>query len=61
MKIINKPNGKVIAEIITNHSMCLDEALEFVPGLKKLNKENPWDPDYEINGEEVWYDDLDME
>lgn len=60
MKIINKNNQEVIAEIVSNHSMCLDEALEFVPGLETLEKENPWDADYSVNGEEIWYDDLEI-
>ena len=34
MKIINKNNQEVIAEIVSNHSMCLDEALEFVQDWK---------------------------
>lgn len=59
MKIINKNTQEVIAEITTNHSMSLDEALEFVAD-EILEKENPWDADYIINGKEIWYDDCDM-
>lgn len=61
MKIINKATGGIIAEIVANHSMTLDEALTFVSGLETLGKENPWDPDFEINGQEIWYDDLEMQ
>lgn len=61
MKIINKATGEIIAEIVANHSMTLDEALTFVSGLETSEKENPWDPDFEINGQEIWYDDLEMQ
>lgn len=61
MKIINKATGEIIAEIVANHSMTLDEALTFVSELETLEKENPWDPDFEINGQEIWYDDLEMQ
>lgn len=59
MKIINKNTQEVIAEITTNHSMSLDEALDLVA--EPLEKENPWDPDYQINGQEIWYDDCEIE
>ena len=49
MKIIRNETGETIANILTNHSMTLDEALE-----------NSCDPDYILNGVELWYDDLDL-
>lgn len=30
MKIINTANGKVLADVIANHRMSVEEALEFV-------------------------------
>lgn len=30
MKIINTANGKVLADVITNHRMSIEEALELV-------------------------------
>lgn len=59
MKIINRVTGEVIATIITNHSMCLDEAIrlvgDFVPDAE-LFEEN-----VVIDGESYYYDDLDMD
>lgn len=54
-----RQNG-VIEEIQnTNHSMTLDEALDLV-GAEPLEAENSCDPDYILNGVELWYDDLDL-
>ena len=58
MKIINTVTNETIAEIITNHSMTLDEAIESV-GLI-FDAENPWDENVEIDGKLYFYDDLDM-
>ena len=53
MKIISNETGETIANILTNHSMTLDEAIDLVA-------ENSCDPDYILNGVELWYDDLDL-
>ena len=58
MKIINTVTNETIAEIITNHSMTLDEAIESVGRI--FNAENPWDENVEIDGKLYFYDDLDM-
>lgn len=55
----NDENGETIANILTNHSMTLDEALDLV-GAEPLEAENSCDPDYILNGVELWYDDLDL-
>lgn len=56
--IYNKNTNEIIAEITTNHSMSLDEAInlagEFIP------MENIDDPNVLISGKEYWYDDLDL-
>ena len=58
MKIINTVTNETIAEIITNHSMTLDESIESVGRI--FNAENPWDENVEIDGKMYFYDDLDM-
>ena len=58
MKIINTVTNETIAEIITNHSMTLDEAIESVGRI--FNTENPWDENVEIDGKLYFYDDLAM-
>ena len=55
----NHENGETIANILTNHSMTLDEALDLV-GAEPLEAENSCDPDYILNGVELCYDDLDL-
>ena len=52
MKIISNETGETIANI-------LDEALDLV-GAEPLEAENSCDPDYILNGVELWYDDLDL-
>lgn len=59
MKIISNKTGETIANILANHSMTLDEALDLV-GAEPLEAENSCDPDYILNGVELWYDDLDL-
>lgn len=58
-EIISNETGETIANILTNHSMTLDEALDLV-GAEPLEAENSCDPDYILNGVELWYDDLDL-
>lgn len=43
MKIISNETGETIANILTNHSMTLDEALDLV-GAEPLEAENSCDP-----------------
>lgn len=59
MKIINIATGETVAEITTNHSMTLDEAINLVGEI--IPTENPWDADVLIGGNLYFYDDLDME
>lgn len=58
MKIINIATQETISEILTNHSMSLDEAINLVGTI--TNPENPWDENVEINGKMYFYDDLDL-
>lgn len=60
MKIINTVTGETVAEIITNHRITIDEAL-YCAGADKLEVENAGDPDYILNGKELWYDELELE
>lgn len=57
MKIINKATGETVAEILTNHSMSLDEAISLVGEIHSDAEEE----NVEIGGEWYYYDDLDME
>lgn len=59
MKIINTITGETVAEITTNHSMSLDEAINLVGEI--IPPENPWDADVLIGGNLYFYDDLAME
>lgn len=59
MKIINTVTGETVAEIITDHSMSLDEAIGLVG--TPYDKQYDDDPDYIIGGMECWYDELAME
>lgn len=59
MKIISKETRETIAEILGGSRLTLDEALDLV-GAEPLEAENPWDPDYSLDGRELWYDDLDL-
>lgn len=51
---------KKIGEVITNHSIRFDEALDLL-GAERVEIENPWDADLRIDGEEYWSDDLCVE
>lgn len=55
MKIVNTANGKVMANIITNHRMSIEEALEFVGyDLSHCDDEGAYIDD---NGEQFWLED----
>lgn len=62
MRVIIKSTGETIAEITTNHSMTIGEALHIL-GYERAGENGRTDaPDY-INpdtGVEVWEDDLEM-
>ena len=57
MRIINKMSGKAIAEITTNHSMTLDDAINLVGEI------HPEETDENVKIGENWYyyDDLELE
>lgn len=59
MKIINTITGETVAEVITNHSMTLDEAINLVGEI--ITPENPGDADVLIDGNLYFYDDLAMD
>lgn len=48
-----------IGDVVTNHRITTEEALNFLDA-KPLDKNDPWDPDYILDGKELWLDDLDM-
>lgn len=59
MKVINRLNEKVIAEVVTNRYMTIEEALELA-GIELIN------PDDEgaykdADGEPFWLEDCDLE
>lgn len=64
MKIINTVTNETVAEIVTNHSMTLDEAIECVGGeiINNMDDER-WSDDGDnviIDGKRYWYNELDM-
>lgn len=62
MLLISKSENKIIAKIITNHSMSLDDAIDLMADEIYEHEPGVWtdDPDYRINGIDCWYDDLDL-
>lgn len=55
MKIINTANGKVLADVITNHRMSIEEALELVGyDLSHCDDEGAYIDD---DGEQFWLED----
>lgn len=56
MKIINTITGETVREIITNHSMSLDDAINLVGSIHPENENE----NVEIDGNWYYYDDLDM-
>lgn len=64
MKIINTATNEIIGEIITNHSMTLDEAIECIGGeiINNMDDER-WSDDYDnviIDGNRYWYEELEL-
>ena len=64
MKIINTITNETIAEITTNHSMTLDEALELIGAeINKDMDDERWSNGYDnviLDGERYWYEDLEL-
>lgn len=64
MKIINIITNEIIAEITTNHSMTLDEALELIGAeINKNMDDERWSNGYDnviLDGERYWYEDLEL-
>lgn len=55
MKIINTANGKILSEVITNHRMSIEEALEAVGiDLSTCNDEGAY---RDNDGELFWIED----
>lgn len=64
MKIINTVTNEVISEIITNHSMTLDEAIELVGEIINNEDDERFSFDGDnviIDGNRYWYEELGME
>lgn len=60
MKIINMANGEIVAEILTNHSVTLDEALE-IAGAEVVEQKYIDDPTHRLNGKDLWSEELYIE
>lgn len=63
MKIINTATNEIVADIVTNHGMTLDEAIECVGGevINNMDDER-WSGDGDnviIDGNRYWYEELD--
>lgn len=64
MKIICKSTHETVAEILTNHSMSLDDAINLVGEIINDENDNRYSYDGDnviIAGERYWYEDLDTE
>lgn len=64
MKLIERPTGKVIGSILTNHGMTLDEAINLLGEIINDMSDERWSDDGDnviIDGERYWYEDIDME
>lgn len=64
MKIINTATNEVIGEIVTNHGMTLDEAIECIGGeiINDMSDER-WSDDFDnviIDGIRYWYEELEL-
>nr|CDL65784.1 unnamed protein product [uncultured bacterium] len=54
MKIINTVTGEIIGTILTNHSMTIEEALDLIGEKCEDIGESFDNPDYIVDGKEVW-------
>jgi hypothetical protein len=64
MKIINTVTNETVAEILTNRSMTLDEAINLVGEIINDADDERFSEDGDnviINGKRYWWEDLDME
>lgn len=64
MKIINTVTNETVAEILTNHSMTLDEAINLVGEIINDADDERFSDDGDnviIDGKRYWWEDLDME
>lgn len=64
MKIINTITNETVAEILTNHSMTLDEAINLVGEIINDADDERFSEDGDnviIDGKRYWWEDLDME
>lgn len=59
MRIINTVTNDTIAEIITNRSMTVEEALDLVG--TRVERVYDDDPDYVVDGREVWAEECDIQ
>ena len=59
MRIINTVTNDTIAEIITNRSMTVEEALDLVG--TRVERVYDDDPDYVVDGREVWVEECDIQ
>lgn len=64
MKVINTVTNETISEIVTNHSMTLDEAIEVIGGeiINDMDDER-WSDDGDnviIDGCRYWYEELEL-
>lgn len=62
MKLIVKSTGEVIGEVLTNHTMTLEECIECIGGEIINDANDPrWSDDGDnviIDGKRYWYEDL---
>lgn len=64
MKIINTITNETVAEILTNHSITLDEAINLVGEIINDADDERFSEDGDnviIDGKRYWWEDLDME
>jgi len=63
MKITLKNEGTVIFTLTTDRSKTLDEVIALSPleAIEYDDNRNLDDPDYTLDGEDVWYDNLSVE
>ena len=58
MKLIDTQTGTLVADIMTNHSMCIDEMLALMR-ITVLDDGQLHDEDDDVDLD-AWYDDLDI-
>ena len=59
MKVVSRSTGETLAEIVTNHSMTVEEALTLA-GYERNNRDDDY-PDYSHpDGTDAWVEDCEM-